>query len=148
MWQTTGYLYLPVLSLWFLYYFGITFYIPHEMYRDLRQSVSLHKNNIKFISTSSARSPLYSHISTAIRGLPSIRAFHKEENVLNKFHYFQNEHTKAWYTKIVASRWFGIRIDLIGSSFLAMIAFISIPLANSKYSLIYTYNHRYTVDLL
>lgn len=105
------------------------------MYRDLKQSVSLYGNNIKFISTSSARSPLYSHISAAIRGLPSIRAFHKEENILNKFHYFQNEHTKAWYMKIVVSRWFGMRIDLIGSSFLAVITFISIPLANSKYSL-------------
>ena len=81
---------------------------------------------------SSARSPLYSHISTAIQGLSSIRAYHKEKGILNKFHCYQNEHTKAWYMKIVVSRWFGMRIDLIGSSFLAMIAFLSIPLADSE----------------
>ena len=78
-----------------------------------------------------ARSPLYSHISATIQGLSCIRAFHEESRFLNKFHYYQNEHTKASYMKIVASRWFGIRIDLIGSLFLTMIAFSSIPLADS-----------------
>ena len=79
-----------------------------------------------------ARSPLYSHISATIQGLSCIRAFHKQQKFLNKFHYYQNEHTKAWYIKIMVSRWFGMRIDLIGSLFLTMIAFTSIPLANSK----------------
>ena len=82
-----------------------------------------------------ARSPLYSHISATIQGLSCIRAFHEEERILNKFHYYQNEHTKASYMKIITSRWFGMRIDLIGSSLLAIIAFSSIPLADSKYTL-------------
>ena len=104
------------------------------MYRDLRLLVSLYKkilNNYMFIS--SARSPVYSHISATIQGLSSIRAFHEENKVLNKFHFYQNEHTKAWYMKIVTSRWFGMRIDLIGSSFLTIITLSSIPLADSKY---------------
>ena len=79
-----------------------------------------------------ARSPLYSHISATIQGLSCIRAFHEQQKFINKFHYYQNEHTKAWYIKIMASRWFGMRIDLTGSLFLTMIAFTSIPLANSK----------------
>ena len=109
----------------------------------------LTQNNIYFICTSSARSPLYSHISATIQGLSSIRAFHEENNTVRKFHYFQNEHTKAWYMKIVTSRWFGMRIDLIGSSFLAMIAFISIPLADSKYSLVpITISHELTYVIL
>ena len=83
-----------------------------------------------------ARSPLYSHISATIQGLSCIRAFHEGSRFLNKFHYYQNEHTKAWYMKITVSRWFGMRIDLIGSLFLTLTAFSSIPLADSKYSLI------------
>ena len=93
----------------------------------------LMQNDINFIFISTARSPLYSHISATIQGLSSIRAFDKENKVLNKFHFYQNEHTKAWYMKIVTSRWFGMRIDLIGSSFLMIIALSSIPLADSKY---------------
>ena len=82
---------------------------------------------------SPARSPVYSHISATIQGLSSIRAFHEENRVLNKFHFYHNEHTKAWYMKIVTSRWLGMRIDLIGSSFLTIITLSSIPLADSKY---------------
>jgi len=88
----------------------------------------------------SARSPLYSHISATIHGLSSIRAYHEEKNILNKFHYYQNEHTKAWYMKVVTSRWFGIRVDLIGSFFLTMITFSFIALADSKQLSLYCYN--------
>ena len=93
-------------------------------------------NNISICTLiSSARSPLYSHISAAIQGLSSIRAYHEDNRILNQFHFYQNEHTKAWYMKIITSRWFGMRIDLIGSSFLTIVAFSSIPLADSKYPL-------------
>ena len=80
----------------------------------------------------SGRSPLYSHISATIQGLSTIRAFHESRRFLNRFHYYQNEHTKAWHMKIAVSRWFGMRIDLIGSSFLTILTFSSIPLADSE----------------
>ena len=92
---------------------------------------------IFLLYTYSARSPLYSHISATIQGLSCIRALHEQSRFLNKFHYYQNEHTKAWYLKFTVSRWFGMRIDLIGSLFLMMIAFSSIPLADSKHFYIF-----------
>ncbi|XP_065916533.1 ATP-binding cassette sub-family C member 4-like isoform X2 [Dysidea avara] len=78
-----------------------------------------------------SRSPLYSHISATIQGLSTIRAFKEQMSFLNRFHFYQNEHTKGWYMKISTSRWFGIRLDLVGSVFLTIVIFSSIPLADT-----------------
>ena len=78
-----------------------------------------------------ARSPLYSHISATIQGLSTIRAYKEQTNFLNKLHFYQNEHSKGWYIKISSFRWFGMRMDWIGSVFLIAVIFVSIPLAES-----------------
>ena len=79
-----------------------------------------------------ARSPLYSHISTTLQGLPTIRTFEKEDVALDQFHRYQNEHSKGWYLYLIAIRWFAQKIDILGALFLAAVAFISIPLASSE----------------
>ncbi|XP_065919844.1 ATP-binding cassette sub-family C member 4-like isoform X2 [Dysidea avara] len=78
-----------------------------------------------------ARSPLYSHISATIQGLSTIRAYKEQTNFLNKLHFYQNEHSKGWYIKISSFRWFGMRMDWIGSVFLIAVIFVSIPLAET-----------------
>ena len=82
-----------------------------------------------------ARSPLYSHISSTIQGLSTIRSYKEEEKFRHNFHSYQDEHTKGWYIYITTSRWFGMRIDLISATFLAFVVFSAIPLADSKYQL-------------
>ena len=89
------------------------------------------------ISLYTARSPLYSHISATIHGLSTIRAYKEEGKFIDKFHLYQNEHTKCWYIKITSFRWFGMRIDTIGSLFLISVIFSSIALAESKFSFTY-----------
>ena len=42
-----------------------------------------------------ARSPLYSHISTTLQGLPTIRTFGNQRMALGHFHKYQNEHTQV-----------------------------------------------------
>ena len=79
-----------------------------------------------------ARSPLYSHISSTIQGLSTIRAYKEEEKFLNNLHYYLNEHTKGWYLYIATNQWFGMRVDLINASFLAFAALSAVPLADSK----------------
>ena len=79
-----------------------------------------------------ARSPLYSHISATIQGLTTIRAYKEQRKFIHKLHIYQNEHSKGWYAKIATSRWFGLRIDLIGAFFITTVMFISIPLADSE----------------
>lgn len=78
-----------------------------------------------------ARSPLYSHISMTLQGLSTIRAYRRQSDNLELFHEYQNYHTQAWYTYIVSSRWFSMRVDSISSIFVISVAFISIPLAGS-----------------
>ncbi|XP_065913909.1 ATP-binding cassette sub-family C member 4-like isoform X2 [Dysidea avara] len=78
-----------------------------------------------------ARSPLYSHISATIQGLTTIRAYKEQGKFVNKLHFYQNEHSKGWYAKMVTSRWFGLRIDLIGAFFIAAVMFSSLPIADT-----------------
>ena len=78
-----------------------------------------------------ARSPLYSHISATIQGLLTIRTYKEEDEFMKKLHFYMNEHGKSWHAKISTSRWFGLRLDLIGQIFITSVIFISIPLADS-----------------
>ena len=62
-----------------------------------------------------ARSPLYSHISLTLQGLSTIRALGIEERVTQDFHFFQDDHSRAWYHYIACEWWFGMRLDLLSS---------------------------------
>jgi len=94
-----------------------------------------------------ARSPLYSHISTTLQGLPTIRTFGKQTVALDHFHKYQNEHTQGWYLYVVATRWFGIRMDTLSALFLAAVAFISIPLASELNAGLVGLGLAYTISL-
>ena len=82
--------------------------------------------------TCTARSPVYSHISATIQGLSTIRAYKEQIRFLNNFHFYQNEHTKGWYTKLTTTRWFGIRLDMFGAVFITSLVFTSIPLSDGN----------------
>ena len=43
--------------------------------------------------------------------------------------------TQGWYLYLVMVRWFGLRIDILSVLFLAIVAFVSIPLASGKHAL-------------
>ena len=81
-----------------------------------------------------ARSPIYSHISSTIQGLSTIRAYKEQVRFLNSLHFYQNEHAKAWYTKLLTNRWFGMRLDMFGVVFIAFLVFTSIPLSDGNIS--------------
>ena len=81
-----------------------------------------------------ARSPRFSHISSTIQGLSTIRLYEEEARFSTSFYSYQDEHTKGWHMYIANNRWFGIRIDLISAIFLAFVVYSAVPLADSEYS--------------
>ena len=93
--------------------------------------VIVYSASVVFLSFT-ARSPLYSHISSTIQGLSTIRAYKEAEKFSTNLHYYLNEHTKAWHLYVATNRWFGMRIDLISALFLVFVVLGAIPLADSK----------------
>ncbi|XP_064381882.1 ATP-binding cassette sub-family C member 4-like isoform X1 [Halichondria panicea] len=77
-----------------------------------------------------ARSPIYSHISTTLQGLPIIRTFQKQDIAQRHLCHHQDVHSEGWYAYLVTARWFAMRIDLLSAGFLAFVVFTSIPLAS------------------
>ncbi|XP_064396708.1 ATP-binding cassette sub-family C member 4-like [Halichondria panicea] len=76
-----------------------------------------------------ARSPVYSHISSTLQGLPIIRSFGKTGVSMKQFHDYQNEHTKAYYLYLVLTRWLGIRMDFLNTLLLALVSFLAVLFA-------------------
>lgn len=52
------------------------------------------------------KSPVFSHLSTSLYGLTTIRAFRAQERFRDTFDVFQDEHTSAYFTWIASSRFF------------------------------------------
>ena len=81
-----------------------------------------------------ARSPLFSHISTTLTGLTTIRSLKRQQMSLEWYHTLQDDHTTGWNSYIASTRWFGLRVDAIGAVFVGLVAFMAIPLADGEYS--------------
>ncbi|XP_067646235.1 probable multidrug resistance-associated protein lethal(2)03659 isoform X3 [Eurosta solidaginis] len=66
------------------------------------------------------RSPIYSHLSTSINGLPTIRAFGAQEMLLKKFDNYQDLHSSGYYMFLITSRAFGYWLDCFCALYLAV----------------------------
>ncbi|CAM5999831.1 unnamed protein product, partial [Sphagnum balticum] len=60
-----------------------------------------------------ARSPLFTHLSTSLFGITTIRAFDMQPTFETKFDELQDVHTSSWFLFLCSSRWFGIVLDLL-----------------------------------
>jgi len=73
--------------------------------RDVKRLEALGETalgSIRFVSLQachdisiSARSPVYSHLSTTLQGLPTVRIFEQQQVAFHHFHHYNNEHTKV-----------------------------------------------------
>ncbi|KAF7669999.1 hypothetical protein LDENG_00090130 [Lucifuga dentata] len=72
---------------------------------------------------STTRSPVFSHLSSSLQGLWTIRAFGAEERFQNAFDTHQNLHSEAWFLFLTTSRWFALRLDAMCSVFVTITAF-------------------------
>lgn len=76
-----------------------------------------------FVSLLLARSPVFSHLSTTLYGLSTIRAFKTQEDFVNHFDDHLDLHTSSWYLFITSTRWFGVRLDWISVIFIGCVTF-------------------------
>uniref|UniRef100_A0A4W5MSA9 Multidrug resistance-associated protein 4 n=1 Tax=Hucho hucho TaxID=62062 RepID=A0A4W5MSA9_9TELE len=72
---------------------------------------------------STTRSPVFSHLSSSLQGLWTIRAFRAEERFQNTFDAYQDLHSESWFLFLVTSRWFAVRLDGICAVFVTITAF-------------------------
>nr|XP_033474245.1 multidrug resistance-associated protein 4-like [Epinephelus lanceolatus] len=72
---------------------------------------------------STTRSPVFSHLSSSLQGLSTIRAFKIQQRFQKMFDEYQDLHSEAWYLFLTTSRWFAVRLDGICSVFVAITAF-------------------------
>ncbi|CAG2117151.1 unnamed protein product, partial [Medioppia subpectinata] len=68
------------------------------------------------------RSPVYSHVSTTLNGLASIRAYGAQQAFRNQYYTYQNDHSATWFVLLGASRTLGLIADWLCVIYLAAVA--------------------------
>lgn len=69
------------------------------------------------------RSPVFSHLSSSLQGLSTIRAFKAEERFQQTFDSYQDSHSEACFLFLTTSRWFAVRLDGMCSIFVTITTF-------------------------
>ncbi|XP_040858085.1 cystic fibrosis transmembrane conductance regulator [Ochotona curzoniae] len=75
---------------------------------------------------SEARSPIFTHLVTSLKGLWTLRAFGRQPYFETLFHKALNLHTANWFLYLSTLRWFQMRIEMVFVLFFIAVAFISI----------------------
>ncbi|XP_050078062.1 ATP-binding cassette sub-family C member 4-like [Anopheles maculipalpis] len=94
---------------------GIVFWLVRRIY--LKTS-----KNIKRLE-GITRSPVFSHLSASLAGLPTIRAFGAQKELIREFDAHQDIHTASFYMFITASTAFGFALDLLCLIFVFIVVF-------------------------
>ncbi|KAH8278915.1 hypothetical protein KR018_011001 [Drosophila ironensis] len=92
---------------------AVTFYFIREFYlktsRDVKRLEAV------------ARSPIYSHLSTTITGLPIIRALGAQKELTAEFDNLQDLHSSGYYTFLATNRAFGYYLDCFCTIYIVVI---------------------------
>ncbi|CAL2049862.1 unnamed protein product [Caenorhabditis brenneri] len=71
-----------------------------------------------------ARSPLNTLITSTVHGLVTIRAFRKENEMIEKFCALHDVYMSAYNMSILSARFFGICIDFLVSAFVSVVSLV------------------------
>nr|CAH7718231.1 unnamed protein product [Callosobruchus chinensis] len=69
------------------------------------------------------RAPVFSHISSSLYGISTIRASNAEGMVKQEFDGLQDRHTSTWFLFLTSSEAFGFYLDVISTVFLSLVTF-------------------------
>lgn len=70
-----------------------------------------------------AKSPVFSHVSSSLLGLTTIRSACAHNMVRKEFDVHQDLHTSAYYLTIATSTAFGFALDVVSICFIAFITY-------------------------
>ncbi|XP_015433210.1 PREDICTED: multidrug resistance-associated protein 4 [Dufourea novaeangliae] len=69
------------------------------------------------------KSPVFSHVSSSLLGLSTIRSSSAQDMVRKEFDIHQDLHTSAYYLTIATSTAFGVALDIVSLCFIAFIIY-------------------------
>ena len=87
---------------------------------------------MKCVNRFAARSPVLSHLTTTLEGLPSIRTHNLQQLMIHEFNLCQDQHTETWFLFIATSRWFAYRLDFLCTLFVFMASFTPLFIAERR----------------
>uniref|UniRef100_A0A4W2HUP1 Multidrug resistance-associated protein 4 n=1 Tax=Bos indicus x Bos taurus TaxID=30522 RepID=A0A4W2HUP1_BOBOX len=77
------------------------------------------------------RSPVFSHLTSSLRGLWTIRAYKAEQKFQELFDAYQDLHSETLFLLLTTSRWLAVYLDVICAIFVTVVAFVSLVLAEN-----------------
>lgn len=76
-----------------------------------------------FFLFNTAKSPAFTHLNATLSGLPTVRAFNKQEILRKEFDNFQDMHSAVWFVNIASTSVFGLSLDTLCTIYIACIIF-------------------------
>ncbi|KAG6458672.1 hypothetical protein O3G_MSEX010994 [Manduca sexta] len=94
---------------------GIVMYIWTLVYLSTAQAIK----RVEGVS----RSPVFSHVSASMAGLPTVRSCNAEAMLRDQFDDKQDVHTAAWYLMLITNTAFSIWLSLVSAFYVVVVAY-------------------------
>jgi len=85
----------------------IIYYFVQQLYRNASREMKRLESIL--------RTPVYVNFTETIQGLPTIRAYHKQDHLIRLNQHYINENNRPLFLQINAQRWLGLRLESIGA---------------------------------
>ncbi|XP_039501135.1 probable multidrug resistance-associated protein lethal(2)03659 [Drosophila santomea] len=99
----------------------ITMFLAFYFLRKFYLSTSRDVKRLEAI----ARSPMYSHFSATLNGLPTIRSMEAQELLTKEYNNYQDLHSSGYYTFLSTNRAFGYYLDLFCVAYVISVTLMS-----------------------
>ena len=80
-----------------------------------------------------ARSPVFTHLSSTLNGLVTVRVHQSQVVFQRVFDDLQDVHSSAWYMYLCSSYWFGLWLDCMCVVYVACVTYVCVALRDSEY---------------
>ncbi|XP_050307150.1 ATP-binding cassette sub-family C member 4-like [Anthonomus grandis grandis] len=104
------------------YYMVIAIILLGIVFMKLRKWYIASAKDIKHLE-GIAKSPMFSHISSTLHGLTTIRASNAEKSLIKEFDEHQNVHSSAWVFTLLCIVSFGLWLDIVSVIFVTVVTF-------------------------